>query len=454
MRGFNGREISQDQVEVTVSDPDQRGKCVVVCSHLAERVHTDKFDPYSDFHRENFARVAFNRLPEDLSFTLAMMAPDNPAPHGFIEDLVVEKLLASTDGGDKFKINRLTSAEFDSGDYTQSYLIDDVLVEGQPMVIAAPLKTMKTTLAVALAISLALGREFLGKFRVREAVNVLLISGESGLSTLQNTGRRIAASYGHSLGDVSKLFWSTNLPRLGNFEHIDAVREALVRDEIAVLICDPLYFMLPGQDAGNLMIVGGYLRTLGALCEELGVTLVVVHHMKKSGFDSKFAPPELSQISWSGTPEWARQWLLLGRREPYTAGSGEHLLWMVTGGSAGHSGLHALDIREGIGDARGWEVDVLNPDEVRQGGDDTKEKLKEAKRQEQLERNKRAILDAMRKLPGHQGTKTNIKDRSGVNTKAFDPAFADLLNSDAFVECEIIKGNNRPYQAFRLSDAD
>ena len=163
---------------------------------------------------------------------------------------------------DKFTIERLTSREFDSGDYTQTYLVDDVLAECQPMVIAATLKTMKTTIAVALGLSLALARPFLGKFQVREAQNVLLLSGESGLSTLQSTGRRIAASYGFSLGDVGKLFWSTNLPRLGNVEHLEAIREAIVNDEIAVLICDPLYFMLPGQDAGNLMIVGGYLRTL------------------------------------------------------------------------------------------------------------------------------------------------------------------------------------------------
>ena len=136
-------------------------------------------------------------------------------------------------------------------------MVEGVLVEREPLVIAAQLKTMKSTIAVALAIALALGRPFLGKFWVTEAVNVLLINGESGLSTLQDTARRIAASHGYALSDLGRLYWSTDLPRLGIDEHLAALRDAITDDEIAVLIIDPLYFCLPGTDAGNLMIFGG-----------------------------------------------------------------------------------------------------------------------------------------------------------------------------------------------------
>ena len=353
---------------------------------------------------------------------------------------------------DRFEIRRLSSAEFDAGDFTTSYLVENVLAEGQPLVIAAQLKTMKTTLAVALAIALALGRSFLGNFWVREAVNVLLLSGESGLSTLQSAGRRIAASYGLALSDVGRLYWSTDLPRLGTFEHLEALREAITRDEIAVLICDPLYFMLPGADAGNLMIVGGYLRTLSALCDELGVTLVVVHHIRKTGIDNKHEPAELSHISWSGTAEWARQWLLLSRRRDYVPGTGEHRLWMVTGGSAGHSGLHALDIFESVGDARTWRVDVLSADEAREDERDAKAKAKEAKRLEQLEKDKAAILDIVVKLPEQTGTKNEIKECVGRNSDAFRSAFAALVNDGVLIPCEVRRANNHPYQGYRLKN--
>ena len=47
----------------------------------------------------------------------------------------------------------------------------------------------------------------------------------------------------------------------------------------------------------------------------------------------------------SGIGEWARQWLLLQRRCPYQS-DGNHELWMRCGGSAGHAGLYAVDIRD------------------------------------------------------------------------------------------------------------
>lgn len=372
-------------------------------------------------------------------------------PNGQLNDLINSNGHAADD--DRFSIKRLTSREFDGGNYSRSYLVDDVLAEGEPLVIAAALKTMKTSLAVALAVSLALARAFLGKFWVREAVNVLLISGESGLSTLQSIGRRVAESHGYSLGDIGRLYWSTDLPRLGPLDHLEAIREALTRDEINVLIVDPLYFMLPGEDAGNLMIVGGYLRTLSRICDSLGVTLVVVHHIKKTGIENRHDPPELSHISWSGTAEWARQWLLLSRRKPYVPGSGEHELWMVTGGSAGHSTLTALNINEGVGDERGWAVETLTADDVRGDDVDRREQAAEAKRAVQLDRDKRAIVQAMLKLPDKCGTKTDIKERFSGAAKAFNPAMAALLDSGDVLACEISKGNKQTYTGYRLNDA-
>lgn len=355
----------------------------------------------------------------------------------------------------EFTIERLTSAEFDAGDFQAHYLIDDVLTRGEPLVVAAALKTMKTTVSVAMGVSLALARPFLGRFDVCDPVNVLIISGESGRSTLQSAGRRIAASYGLDLADVSKLFWAFSLPRLGNIEHLEALDRAINRDSIDVLICDPLYFMLPGEDAGNLMIVGGYLRPLSALCEQLGVTLVVVHHIKRTGIDNRHDPPELSHISWSGTAEWARQWLLLSRRRDYVPGTGEHALWLVVGGSAGHSGLHALNIHEGIGDGRTWVVDVLEPDEARTAEAAAKETAREKQRQAaqaaQLERDGQAIIKAVLKLKDKRGTKTEIKERMARHTTAFNAAFAALLDSGDLVPRQITKGNNRTYDGYAIN---
>jgi hypothetical protein len=357
---------------------------------------------------------------------------------------------------ERFTMRTLSSAEFDSGDYSVTYLVDYVLAAREPMVIAAALKSMKTTLSVALAMSLALAEPFLGKFAVRRPMNVLLLSGESGLSTLQNIGRRIARSYGLELGQVDRLFWSKDLPRLGHESHLLALREALVRDRIEVLIFDPLYLALPGADANNLMVVGGYLRRLSGLCDELGVTLVVVHHIKRNTGREKGSLPELADISWAGTAEWARQWLLLERRSAYVPGTGEHKLWMTVGGSAGHSSYHALNIFEGTHGNRTWQVDVMNADEVRADAAAKKEQARQAKEQahevaqkETQLKNRKKLLAAAARFPAGE-TKAVLFDKAGLNSRTGGLALSEALEDGELMPCQVTKGNKATYDGYRL----
>lgn len=100
---------------------------------------------------------------------------------------------------------RLTSAELDAGDFELDYLVEGVLVDRQPGLIAGPHKSLKTNILVDLAISLARGGHFLGFFNVPRAARVAIMSGESGLATLQETARRIAVAAGCRLREISNL---------------------------------------------------------------------------------------------------------------------------------------------------------------------------------------------------------------------------------------------------------
>ena len=310
---------------------------------------------------------------------------------------------------------------------------------------------MKTTLAIALAIALATGRPFLGVFKVLNPVRVLVCSGESGLAAIKETASRIAYAQGDSLRGLRNLIWSSDLPRFDNPVHLQAFRDVIEQGEIGVVILDPMYFCLPGADAGNLMVVGALLRGVSQICEETKTTLIVVHHVRKS-LENPHDPPELSDVSWSGTSEWARQWILLSRRRRYEPGTGQHDLWMSVGGSAGHNGLWALDIFEGVGTERSWDVSLSNPDDARNASTNAREEAKTTRKAEQLERDKRAILDAVLKLPDHRGTLSEIRTRTGRNGQAFSVALADLVNDRHLVACQIPKPNGRQYEGFRLSD--
>lgn len=265
----------------------------------------------------------------------------------------------------ELKYSAITSAELADGQYDLTYLIDGLLVKGQPGVIAGPKKTLKTIISIDLALSLSHAGTFLNRFPVPKAVRVGVMSGESGAATIQETALRIAWSKNWNLRYFENVVWSFEVPQLGNLTHTEALRKFIGEHALDVLILDPTYLMMMGlgDDAGNLFIVGSFLKSLGDLAQETGCTPLLCHHLKK-GIADPYEPAELENIAWAGFQEFVRQWILLNRRVKYDPDrGGHHELWMSVGGSAGHSGLWGVNIDEGTRqDAHGrrWDVQVIS----------------------------------------------------------------------------------------------
>jgi len=115
--------------------------------------------------------------------------------------------------GQKFRL--LTAAQLNSTSETR-YLIPGVLAAGQLGGIFGAFKTLKTSLAADLLISLASGTPFLGRFPVSQPGRVLFLSGESGLPPLKSMARRICAERGLSLESLENFVCSPDVPRLGD----------------------------------------------------------------------------------------------------------------------------------------------------------------------------------------------------------------------------------------------
>lgn len=356
-----------------------------------------------------------------------------------------------------------------AGSPDEEFLCRGVIVARQPNMIGGPPKSFKTTIAEDLAISLATGGHFLGYFECPRPVSCLFMSAESGLSTLRKTAESVCRQagitwpwqdeHGEWHGDEllqKNLRWSTFLPKFGVDEELKRLDATFAANPFEVLIVDPLYKAMPSADAGNVFAAGELFAHFGRWSDANGVTLILLHHLKKSVADP-FQPAELQDFAWSGFAEHARSWLLLSRREKYVPPN-PHKLWISTGGSAGHGGCWGIDIDQGEfveGQPRQWNTTLTTAAELIQEEVKTKQEAKnEAKQAEaaaKLSVNVAALLKAAAKFPDGE-SKTALRSTAVLNSPNMDAALAAALDRKALEPCEVFKsGKKTPIQGYRLT---
>jgi hypothetical protein len=305
--------------------------------------------------------------------------------------------MAFTDGYREaaYSTRSVTLGELLIKDCTRTYLIENMLVEGEPMIIGGASKTLKTTVMLDMMVSLACGTQyheltgdplkdsmFLGEFECREPRQVMVISGESGEATLQeNLVVLLGSKYGWkvpstpAVGDTPEklgvpncppglaenLNMSFTLPKLDDAVQVeDLIQDILARD-IKIVVIDPLYRALRcGDNASNVYAMGEQLELISTRLIKSGITVILCHHFRKQG-KTYSESPELEDLSMSGVAEFGRQFLLLKRRKQYEM-NGKHDIWFSWGGSAGHQGLKVLDAYTGSRESGvQWAAELQDP---------------------------------------------------------------------------------------------
>jgi replicative DNA helicase len=432
-------------VAVSIDAPNGRSPRRVVTLTYGDKCHTDTCDPMSGFERGKL----LDRAAVVLGVGRHLL--------GVADGAIVTAAQQTTDlaiAPPPFT-RLLTGRELLALDLKPRFLVRGVMVEGQPMITGGRSKTLKTSVACDLAISLGSGTPFLGRFDA-ERVAVGFWSGESGAATIRETAKRIAESKGVSLADCDVL-WSFDLPRLSQAEHLDYLGETIRGQGLKVAILDPLYLALLSAEtatgASNLFLMGSMLQGLTQLGQQTGCTVDLLHHFRKGGQPDEDNPAGLEELAQSGVAEWARQWLLLQRRTPYQA-DGVHHLWMRCGGSAGHASLWGVSIDEGLIDpetfsGRMWDVTVSHVADARAESERDRENRKAAELERRDAEHRERLLGVLRQSPSGD-TARGLREAAGLNTAVFGKAIAVLIQEGRAVRCQIQKTRGT-YDGFKAT---
>ena len=323
------------------------------------------------------------------------------------------------------------SADLEKLNARHRWLIKRILVRDQPALLGGPKKSMKTSIMLDAAVSLGSGRPFLNTFEIPERVKVAVLSGESGQITIRETALRVAKAKGVPLSSCD-VMWGFELPRLSVDADIAALAAALKENQVAVVFIDPAYLCMLGGNtevqANNMFQIGPLLMRVTKVCQEVGATLILVHHTTKPAGMLRMQagePLELEDLAYAGFQEFTRQWALINRRVKYEPGSGKHSLWLNIGGSAGQSGCWGVDVSEGVlrddFSGRTWTVTIRSMEEAIKEAVDAQKKKKEGVKATKEEDVKRRILQVLSGLDDGE-TSTGIAKLAGLDLRWVTPA--------------------------------
>jgi hypothetical protein len=339
-----------------------------------------------------------------------------------------------------YQFSPIDSAAFATGDYGPTWLVRNHLVRHQPAVIGGPRKAMKTSIGVDLSISLATGTPFLGRFKIDNKVRVAFLSGESGEHTLQETARRVCLVRGLRLEDLGdSVLWDFRLPQLAHPSDLAELQRGLKEHEVDVTVIEPLYLCLlagtgaAGRQASNAFDMGPILMAAARACLDVGCTPILGHHSRKD-LAKFYEPMDLEDLAFAGVPEFARQWILINRRERYDPGTGFHKLWLSVGGSCGQGGLWGIDIEEGsLRDdfsGRTWIVTVNNASDIRQDAAAADCEKQDQTKKAKVKRDANHLYEILERLdPNRNGVSwTKAKDAAQLGTATMNRAMLFLIN--------------------------
>jgi hypothetical protein len=213
-----------------------------------------------------------------------------------------------------------------------SYLVDGLWPADAYGVIGAQDKAGKSWAAADLAVSVATGTPWLGRFAC-ESGAVHLLWGEGGAINLYRRLDAVCRGRGVVLADLfgdDVVRLALRVPRLMRPDHLRAVAEELSRHPAHVTILDPGYLAVAGAKSADLAGMGDVLGSIQEVCQDAASALVVSWHWNQSGQGTG-----AERFTGAGPSAWGRVLGSAAVEQRFTDDDGASVVtlgWEFTGG--------------------------------------------------------------------------------------------------------------------------
>jgi len=167
-------------------------------------------------------------------------------------------------------------------------VIHGLLREGETMNVIASPKTGKSWLTIDLALSVATGRPWLGRFQTVRG-DVLIIDNELHPETSSHRIPRVAEARGLTLADIGDCVAVDNLRgRLQSLLDLGPYFDAIERGRFKVIVLDAFYRFMPvGGDENDNGTMANIYNVIDSYADRLGCSFVLIHHSTKGSQSGK-----------------------------------------------------------------------------------------------------------------------------------------------------------------------
>lgn len=179
-----------------------------------------------------------------------------------------------------------------------SWLVDGIWSDEAHGMMAGEAKSYKTLLCLDLAVSVASGTPFLGKFPVPSIGPVLIVQEENQEGDIRDRLMRITASrnIGPALRKKLTIDFGADLPiavrnntgfSFINEDDMKELEKYIRANRPKLIIFDPLYLLTPGLNENLSADMTPILNDLLRLKQKYGCGIMIVHHYRKPATDGQ-----------------------------------------------------------------------------------------------------------------------------------------------------------------------